>query len=158
MIRQLKIFLVAITIATQMSCATVSTDSSAFDSTLDGPWQGTIKISETPGDILRLHLFISRRNAYVWTNEKGTWFAVKPGTFRMSRNMSNVVIHATDSETDADGTWVESWAIVATPRSPTELLVVWSRLVNNLNTPLEKESSKFSSHASGVLYRVPRGP
>lgn len=152
-----RILLLAICMAALAGCATSRADIVPTGLTLDGSWQGTLKISEDPEDVIHLRLLITYEIARVWTYERGVWFEAKPGSFRMSRHKSNAVIYATDSELDADGTWVESWAIVATPRSSEELLVVWSRVVNNWDMPLDNESSKFSSHASGVLYRTPRG-
>ena len=158
MIRVLKAFLAAMTIATALaSCATVASDHAAYDPKLDGFWQGSITLSDTPKDVLELRLLIGQGAPRVWLQDNGAWTEAKPGAFRISRNMGNAVIYATDSGTDGDGTWVESWAIVATPRSPEDLLVVWSRVVNNLDMPLEKESSKYGLHASGILHRVPRG-
>ncbi len=120
---------------------------------LDGTWEGTIKISNDPEDFLKLRLLIDRRSARVWTYVNEDWLEVKPGEFRIDRHKSNAVIFATDSDVDSDGSWVESWAIIATPRSTAELQVVWSRAVNNLALPLDNKSSKFNTHAAGVLAR-----
>lgn len=154
MIRQfLRLLLLMLSVLSLGSCAT---NRVAIDlvSALDGTWEGTIKISDDPEDSLKLRLLIDQRSARVWTYANEDWLEVKAGEFHIDRHKSNAVIYATDSGADSDGTWVETWAIIATPRSTEELQVVWSRAVNNLALSLDNKSSKFSSHASGVLSRA----
>lgn len=85
---------------------------------------------------------------------KGEWVEAKPGKFRVDRYKTGAVIYASDSAEDGDGNWVESWVLVVTLRAPDELLVVWLRVVNNLDVPLASEHSKFSSQSAGILRRV----
>lgn len=137
------------------ACATVAPKIGKSDSRLDGWWDGTIKkTDEGPDNDLQLRLAINGDQIRVWVVHSGQWIEAKPGSFRISRYMSNAVIYAMDSGEDDDGTWVESWGLLVTLRSPDELLITWSRLVNNIDAPLDHEFSKFSVQASGVLSRT----
>jgi len=77
-----------------------------------------------------------------------------PGAFHLNANKSNSVIFSNDSGTDDDGTWVESWVFVVTLLDNNELLVEWTRMVNNLDMPRTAKSSKFVVHGSGTIQRV----
>jgi hypothetical protein len=133
----------------------VSERTTESDTRLNGLWEGSIPIRDTEGENLDLKLDLARDDEVeLWLIDEGDWVEAKPGKFRVSRYMSNAVIYVTDSAEDGDGTWVESWVLVVTLRAPDELLVVWSRVVNNLDVPLADEHSKFSSQAAGVLRRV----
>lgn len=138
------------------ACATGASQAGKLDSRLDGWWDGTIKKTDLEDD-LRLRLAINGNQVKVWVVHNGQWIEAKPGSFRIDRYMSNAVIYATDSGEDDDGTWVESWGLLVTLRSSDELLITWSRLVNNIDTPLDREYSKFSAQASGVLHRTSSG-
>jgi hypothetical protein len=122
---------------------------------LNGSWAGSIPIhhGDGQGEDLDLKLNLTQNDEVeLWLIDAGNWIEAKPGKFRVSRLKSNAVIYATDSA--EDGTWVESWALVVTLRTPDELLVVWSRVVNNVHVPLTSEHSKFTSQAAGILKRV----
>jgi hypothetical protein len=124
---------------------------------LSGSWKGSIPIHDGAGEgeNLDLKLELTKNDEVeLWLINEGDWVEAKPGKFRISRHRSNAVIYATDSAEDDDGTWVETWVLVVTLRTPDELLVVWSRVVNNLDVPLTSEHSKFSSQAAGILKRV----
>jgi hypothetical protein len=126
-------------------------------SELNGSWAGSIPIQQGDGkgENLDLKLDLTQNDKVeLWLIDAGNWVEAKPGKFRVSRHKSNAVIYATDSAENGDGTWVESWALVVTLRTPDELLVVWSRVVNNVHVPLTSEHSKFTSQAAGILKRV----
>ena len=147
-----RIFLItALALLSITSCSSVPTKSSSYPSP-DGNWSGAIPFGDSSSESLELRISIDGTRARVWTVHAGSRIEVKPGTFRVQRHLSNAVIHSMDSGQDEDGTWVESWVLVVTPVTQDKLLVTWSRVVNNID--LERESSKFSSQASGIIQRL----
>ena len=159
MIRTSRSMLVAVAVTAVVACTTAPTDRNIADSALDGTWQGTIE-NEAQSDILRLRLTIDGDTASVWTDHDGSWVEVDHG-FRVSRSMGSAVIHATfpspDAATEEAGANVMTWAIIATPRSPTELLVVSSWVENSGDMRKDPEIFRYSSHIAGVLYRESPG-
>ena len=159
MIRTSRSMLVAVAMTAVVACTTTPTGRNLADQALDGTWQGAIE-NEAQSDILRLRLIIDGDEASVWTDQDGTWVEVDHG-FRVSRNMGNAVIHATfpsaDSATEKAGANVTTWAIIATLRSPTELLVVSSWVENSGDMRKDPEIFRYSSHIAGVLYRESPG-
>ena len=79
---------------------------------------------------------------------------VKPGLFQAQVYMTNAVVFASDSGEDNDGHWVETWDFVVTQKDPETLLVVFSRVVNNLSAPGQPQRSKFSVVAVGEFRRT----
>ena len=156
MIRVSRFVFSLLLLATMVACATTAPDRTvtAHDPGLEGLWQGSITITSTPDNPLGLRLLVDQEAARVWLELDGAWVEAKPGAFRMEQSMGNAVIQATDSGVDADGKWVETWAIVATLRSPDSMLMAWSRVVNNLDLPPEHESGSYAEQGSGVLHRV----
>ena len=135
----------------------VPTGPGESSSGLDGSWAGSIPIHHGDGnrENLDLKLDLTQNDEVeLWLIDEGNWVEAMPDKFRVSRLKSNAVIYATDSAENGDGTWVESWALIVTLRTPDELLVVWSRVVNNLHVPLTSEHSKFTSQAAGILKRA----
>ena len=159
MIRTSKSMLVAVAMSAVVACTTTPIDRNIADPALDGTWQGTIE-NEAQNDILRLRLIIDGDNASVWTDHDGSWVEVDH-RFRVGRSTGNAVIHATfpspDSATGEAGANVMTWAIIATPRSPTELLVVSSWVENSGDMRKDPEIFRYSSHIAGVLYRESPG-
>ena len=48
---------------------------------------------------------------------------------------------------------METWSFVMTMKDPDHMIVHWTRVVNNLDLPLAKKGSKFSSVGMGELVR-----
>lgn len=79
---------------------------------------------------------------------------VKPGLFQAQIHMTNAVVFATDNAEDKDGSWVETWDFALTQKNPEALIVVLSRVVNNLDVPEEMHQSKFFVVAFGEFRRT----
>ncbi|GAB1597213.1 hypothetical protein [Lysobacter claricitrinus] len=154
MIRKAKAVVVFLLLAIVATAAAASPNGERLVGALDGSWEGSLTLSEAPRDVMDLRVDLKGDEAHVWIRENEEWIEAKPGMFHVNRTLTNAVIYATDSASDEDGTWVESWSIVASPRSEEELLIAWARVVNNLDLPLENVSSKFALHADAVLRRV----
>lgn len=160
-----KIFIAAFLVGSAMGCTSIpfnTIQSSSVVSTptisfpeLNGLWEGSLiaDASEAP---LYLRLYITDNNVKVWLVDSGEWVEAKPGIFQIHKLLCNAVIYSTDFGVGdvEDDVWVESWAILATLRTSNELLVTWSRMVNNVNMPIDEASSKFSSQLMGSMKRV----
>jgi hypothetical protein len=125
---------------------------------VDGTWEGTLGIIMgsrllTKGDTLPFRLIIKGRTAQVFVGTDLTR-EVKPGKFKVEQLGPNAVIFANDSGQDNDGTWVETWVLVVTLKDSKTLITNYYRVVNNLDMPLSKSSSKFSQGYSGELKRM----
>jgi hypothetical protein len=125
---------------------------------VDGTWEGTLGIVvgpglSTKGDTLPIRLIVKRRTAQVFVGNDMTR-EVKPGKFKVEQFGPNAVISAHDTGQDNDGTWVETWALVVTLKDSKTLITNYYRVVNNLDMPLSKSSSKFSKGYSGELKRM----
>jgi hypothetical protein len=137
------------------SCANQSVGAEVSGPRLDGAWSGAIAIEDDPSNLLQVRITIAEDAPQVEVLYDGKFVTALQNPFQISRHQGNAVLYATHSGTDDDGTWVESWAFLVTPRTSNELIVVWSRLVNNVDMPVDKESSKFTVTGSGVLRRIP---
>ena len=80
---------------------------------------------------------------------------VKPSLFQAHIHMTNAVVFATDNAEDKDGPWVETWEFAITQKNSEALIVVLSRVVNNLDVPEETDQSKFFVVAVGEFRRTP---
>ena len=74
--------------------------------------------------------------------------------FQFRKVETSAVITALDSGNDEDGHWVETWDFAMTLKDPDHMIVHWTRIVNNLDLPLEQKGSKFSVVEMGELTRV----
>lgn len=138
------------------SCATVQPKQAAdYDANLIGVWQGKIAITDHPEETLECRLNITGDKTSVWVMVQGQWREAKPGAFHLKAHKSNAVIFANDSGADEEGTWVESWVFVVTLLDRDELLVEWSRVVNNVDMPGTARGSKFAVHGTGTIKREP---
>ena len=79
---------------------------------------------------------------------------VKPSLFQAQIHMTNAVVFATDNAEDKDGQWVETWDFAITQKNSEALIVVFSRVVNNLDVPEETHESKFFVVAVGEFRRT----
>jgi hypothetical protein len=79
---------------------------------------------------------------------------VKPNLFQAQVYMTNAVVLASDSGEDNDGQWVETWDFAVTQKDPETLIVVLSRVVNNVSAPEQPQSSKFFVVAAGEFRRT----
>jgi hypothetical protein len=70
------------------------------------------------------------------------------------RLATNAVATAIDSGNDEDGSWVETWSFVMTLKSPDKMIVHWTRVVNNMDMPVDLKASKFSAAGMGELNRA----
>jgi len=145
------------------ACATAPIASSANatglnreDGKLDGHWSGVLRGTQSDAQPLGIRLAVSGASVKVLHQNSvtGTWSEVMPGLFQMTRKRNNAVLHATDSGDDNDGTWVETWTLVVTVVSSTELKVEWVRLVNNIDLPVTNPGKTFSEKLGGTLSRV----
>jgi hypothetical protein len=78
---------------------------------------------------------------------------VKPSLFQAQVYMTNAVVFASDSGEDKDGHWVETWDFAVTQKDPETLIVVFCRVVNNLDVPEQPHRRKFFVVAAGDLHR-----
>jgi hypothetical protein len=79
---------------------------------------------------------------------------VKPSLFQAQIHMTNAVVFATDNAEDKDGQWVETWDFAITQKNSEALIVVFSRVANNLDVPEETHESKFFVVAVGEFRRT----
>jgi hypothetical protein len=128
---------------------------------LDGNWEGSLVFLQGEGVSVRgpnqiyVRIMIAGSETHVFTRRKdGSLKEVKPGSFQTTAHRSNAVISAINSGDDKEGTWVETWSFAVTKSGPTTLLVVFTRLVNNLNLPMTSDHGKFAHVASGELRLV----
>jgi hypothetical protein len=75
--------------------------------------------------------------------------------FSALRRETNEIFAAVHSGDDEDGHWVESWTFTVTLEDPDHLIVHWTRIVNNVDMPLNKKGTKFSVVEMGRLVRTP---
>jgi hypothetical protein len=137
--------------------------------TYDGKWSGVVKCLYDPGlwpddecDVT--FTFDIHRNALaveqIIRSKKGeqTKSQINPGKFQFVRLATNAVAISLDSGNDEDGTWVETWSFAMTLKDPDHMIVHWTRIVNNIDMPLEKKGSKFSSVGMGEFVRLGSKP
>lgn len=126
----------------------------------DGTWEGTIVFDKeaflvatsTPAEGLPMRIEIHDAVVRVFVKEGDDFVESKPGLFHIAPVQANAVIFATEAS-PGDG-WVESWVFVVTQKDDHTLIVEYSRLVNNVGTPLTDPSSKFGTRGVGEFERV----
>jgi hypothetical protein len=126
----------------------------------DGRWEGTIVFDKeailsatgTPaaGILMRIEVHDSVVRAFI--NDGNGYSEVMPGMFHIAPVSANAVIYATEASA-SDG-WVESWVFLVTQKDEQTLLVEYSRLVNNIGTPLSDPNSKFGTRGMGEFRRI----
>jgi hypothetical protein len=130
----------------------------------DGDWSGEIKCLYDPGLWpedecgIGLRFKIQGNSILVWQvirSKKGeeAESEVNPGKFRFLRLATNAVAIDIESGNDEDGTWIETWSFAMTLKDSDHMIVHWTRVVNNIDMPLAKKASKFSSVGMGELTR-----
>ncbi len=124
---------------------------------LDGTWEGDLKSVDLTGEgkvtTSWRRIIIQDGQARVFYKRDEKINEVKPGKFRVERQLTNAVIVAIDSGHDNEGTWVETWAFAVTQKDKNTLITNFMRQVNNINLPLSVSYSKFSAAATGELSR-----
>jgi hypothetical protein len=131
----------------------------------DGTWQGKLEVvdgtsnKDKDSDSFErtkaaygkspFKLTIHGQRATVYFGET----EVKPSLFQAHVYMTNAVVFASDSGEDKDGQWVETWDFAVTQKDPESLIVVLSRVVNNLSAPEMPQRSKFFVVAVGEFHR-----
>jgi hypothetical protein len=145
----------------------VSSPSAARDiGSFDGTWEGKLEVvegtSKTDKDSdsyertkvaygkspFKITIHGQRASVYFGETE------VKPSLFQVQIHMTNAVVFATDNAEDKDGPWVETWDFAITQKNSEALIVVLSRVVNNLDVPEETHQSKFFVVAVGEFRRT----
>ncbi len=129
----------------------------------DGVWSGTVKCLADPGlwpeddcDFsLTLRIDGSRFRVHqVVRSKTGVETAADfPEDFRFSRVSTNALAYSMQKGRDRDGRWVETWTFVMSLKDPTHLVVHATRVVNTIDSPLERRGSKYSVVAMGDLTR-----
>ncbi len=124
---------------------------------LDGTWEGDLKSVDLTGEGKATtswrRIIIQDGQARVFYKRDEKINEVKPGKFRVEKQLTNAVIVAIDSGHDNEGTWVETWAFAVTQKDKNTLITNFMRQVNNINLPLSVGHSKFSAVAAGELSR-----
>ncbi len=124
---------------------------------LDGTWEGDLKSIDLTGEGQATtswrRIIIQDGQARIFYKRDEKINEVKPGKFRVERQLTNAVIVAIDSGHDNEGTWVETWAFAVTQKDKNTLITNFMRQVNNINLPLSVGHSKFSAVAAGELSR-----
>jgi hypothetical protein len=129
----------------------------------DGVWSGTVKCLSDPGiwpeddcDFsLTLRIDGSRFRVHqVVRSKAGVETAADfPENFRFSRVSTNALAYSMEKGRDRDGRWVETWTFAMSLKDPKHLIVHATRIVNNIDLPLERLGSKYSVVAIGELTR-----
>lgn len=125
-----------------------------------GVWAGSLPIEgngldETiHRDTLELKLVVTDAAATVYSKERSGWVEVMPGRFTLRCGGPSAVMAAIDSDKDKDGTWYETWVVAMTVIDADRALMRWVRMVNNVDLPLTRPSSRFSYQGVGVLQAV----
>lgn len=131
----------------------------------DGTWSGVVKCLYDPGiwpddecDVSFTFTIQGQdlRITQVIRSKKGeeTKSEINPQKFRFLKLSTNAVAVSMDSGNDEDGSWVETWSFVMTLADPTHMIAHWTRVVNNVDMPIEKKGSKFSSVGMGLLVKA----
>jgi hypothetical protein len=141
-------------------------DSSALRSaSYDGVWTGATQCLYDPGLVsenecdIGLSFNISGDSFQVQQtlrNIRGgeTKLDLSSPRVLFTRLATNAVATAIDSGNDEDGSWVETWSFVMTLKSPDKMIVHWTRVVNNMDMPVDVKGSKFSAAGMGELNRA----
>jgi hypothetical protein len=152
------IFLAPTTAVAQASSQESSHLSAA---TYDGTWSGAIKCLYSPGrwpddecgtalnfeihgNSIKVEQIVRSKSGKVSKSQINT------GRFHFERLAANAVATSMDSQTDEDGTWVETWSFAMTLKDPRHMIVHWTRIVNNLGA---KNGSEFSVVGMGEVVR-----
>lgn len=138
-----------------MGCATAATPASK-DPTLNGQWDGILTINRSPSDQRNLALRLTLDDAEIkvaYLDSKGEWSDM-PGLFRISRQGSNAVIQATNSNVIDGKGWYETWVFVVTFQSENKLRTEFVRMVNNVDLPASDTGKAFSYGGTGMLIRL----
>jgi hypothetical protein len=142
-----------------------SAESAALRSaSYDGVWVGATRCLYDPGLVsenecgIGLSLSISGDAFQVQQtlrNVRGgeTKLELNAPRVQFTRLATNAVATAMDSGNDEDGSWVETWSFVMTLKGPDKMIVHWTRVVNNLDMPVDAKASKFSAAGMGELVR-----
>ena len=133
-----------------------TTQSSPAYQKLNGNWEGVLNLKSSASETLGIRIILGNSGVKLFhqNSKSGAWSEAMPGLFEITRKDGNAVLNATDSGSDSEGTWVETWALVASYRSHDELQVEWVRLVNNIDLPVSDSRKTFSEGAAGILKRV----
>ncbi len=133
---------------------------------LDGTWEGKLEVVDGSSNknkdsdsyertkaaygksLFKMTLQGQRASVYFGETE------VKPTSFQAQIYKTNAVVFATDTGEDKDGQWVETWNFTITQKDPETLIVVFSRVVNNLGVSEEKNEGKFFVVALGEFRRT----
>lgn len=134
------------------------------DAAYDGKWSGIVKCLYDPGlwpeDECDVEFTFEINGNSIIVEQivrsksgKETKSTINPGRFKFARLTTNAIAVSIDSGKDEDGTWVETWSFAMTLSDPDHMIVHWTRIVNNIDIPLKKKGSKFSSVGMGELTR-----
>ncbi|HTW34420.1 MAG TPA: hypothetical protein VMD53_07375 [Rhizomicrobium sp.] len=127
----------------------------------DGVWEGLIFFDKeaflaptsTPAEGEPMRIEIHGAVVRVFAKEGSDFKEAKPGLFHIAPVSTNAVIFATQDEAVSSG-WVESWVFVVTRKDEHTLIVEYSRLVNNVETPPSDPESKFATRGAGEFKLV----
>lgn len=125
----------------------------------DGVWEGTLLFDKdaflteaaTPSAGEPVRIEISGPVVKLFMKIGGAMVEMKPGLFHIAEVNTNAVIFATES---APGAWVETMVFAMTQRDHDTIMFEYSRLVNNVGTPLDNPESKYETRGSGQFKRV----
>jgi hypothetical protein len=131
----------------------------------DGKWSGVINCLYDPGlwpnDECDIGLTFEIRGRDIAVTQivrtktgEETKSDVDPGRFEFFRLAVNAIAIAIETGKDEDGTWVETWSFAMTLKDADHMIVHWTRVVNNIDMPLDKPASKFSSVGMGEMVRA----
>jgi predicted 3-demethylubiquinone-9 3-methyltransferase (glyoxalase superfamily) len=131
----------------------------------DGKWSGTVNCLHDPGlwpeDECAVRFILDIQGNRIKIDQvirskkgKETKSAIDTEKFVVARFATNAVAISMDSGKDEDGTWVETWSFAMTLTDQDHMLVHWTRIVNNIDMPLAKKGSKFSSVGMGEFARI----
>ncbi len=129
---------------------------------LNGVWDGKVTYLKGTGPLVghlegdrALRLEIQGDQVHVFFgSDAARMREVKANEFRIAPYMTNAVIFVSDSGSDREGTWVESWTITVTLKDANTMLADYSRVVNNLALPVTSDHGKFAIQAFGELKRT----
>ena len=104
---------------------------------LDGTWEGTLTRihgagldpKDYPEQTWRIA--VQGETVRMFIQRDGKFLEIKPGKFRMIRDLNNTLIYSLDSGSDSDGPWIETevWSILK--KSPTTLGITFAGAINN---------------------------
>jgi len=163
------VVLVALVSPAPIAAQTISPESTQLRAaSYDGKWAGTIKCLYDPGlwpgDECDIGLVFEIKGSVVQVQQtvrskKGeeTKSNINPGRFRLFKLATNAVAISLGTGKDEDGTWVETWSFAMTLKDSNHMIVHWTRIVNNVDMPIGKKGSKFSSVGMGELARTGTG-